>query len=154
LIVSFNVASAGPPNVALWYLAIASLLFLGPSLLVLSGVSTVANTETRLWWLLGSAAASIVLLAGWAVLNLGGAEVSRALFIEGSGVALAAGVILTLMVKRAWIGAVIGAVLAVPLLLRHVQIEPIDLSALTITAVAPIALCLSALICAVWLRLK
>jgi hypothetical protein len=155
---SFIVAS-GTENPALWYVAIASLLFLGPSLLVLNGISMIARTEARLRWLLGSTAASIVLLACWAISNLGGAEVSRAMFIEGCGLALAAAVILALVVKRAWIGALIGAVLAVPLLLRDVQFALIDLTSSffgfqTVIAIAAVTLWLGTLICVIWLRSK
>jgi hypothetical protein len=155
----FFIAASGTDNPVWWYVAIASLLFLGPSLLVLNGVSTIANTETRRWWLLGSAAASIALLAYWAISNLAGAEVSRAMFVEGCGLALAAAVIFTLQVTRAWIGALIGAVLALPLLLGDVQFVFMGAAYSAFgfqsaIAVAAVALWLGALICAIWIRSK
>jgi hypothetical protein len=155
----FFIVASGTANPALWYVAIASLLFLGPSLLVLNGASMIANIKTRLWCLLGSAAVSIALLAGWAASNLGGAEVSRAMFVEGCGLALAAAVFFTLALNRSWIGVLIGVVLAVPLLLRDVKDVRIGLAYSTFTfhsviAAVAVALCLGALICAIWLRLK
>ena len=155
----FFIAASGTANPPLWYVVVASLLFLGPSLLILNGTSVIANTETRLWWLLGSAVASIVLLACWAIRNLAGAEVSSPMFIEGCGLALAAAVIFSLVVKKAWIGALIGAILAVPVLLREVQFVRIDLAYSTFgfhtaLAVSAVALWLGALTRAIWLASK
>lgn len=91
----------------------APAICLGPSLLVLSGIVTLFRSNRRLRIYIE---ASIVVLAGtasWSVPKIGWQN-AMWLFLYPEAASLLGAIVILLIVRRAWVGALVGAILSAP----------------------------------------
>ncbi len=86
---------------------------LGPSLLVLAGIVTLFRSNRRLRIYIE---ASIILLAGiasWSVPKIGWQSAAW-LFLYPEAASLLGAIVILLIVRKAWVGALIGAIFSAP----------------------------------------
>ena len=103
------------------FLCAGGLLSLGCALLALSGVATLLGPGAQPVWLVVGAAMILVLFAIWVVPQAGG-EAPAGIFLWPFAAALVAGIPLVWLLKRAWIAALVGTLLASPLVIRAASI--------------------------------
>lgn len=90
-----------------------SLFALGPCLLILGGCATATKSESRLWWLLGITCLIVVLLSAWTVPRIGWSY-AASMFIVPYVLAFGVAIGVVNLAKRAWLVALLGALMASP----------------------------------------
>lgn len=104
------------PIFSLTDLLVMPLVAVGPSLLILTGVTEIGGGVHRVWSRLLSGGALVLVLAGWTVPRIGW-RLSAWQILEPVAVGLLIAGILMLILKKSWVGATIGSALSAPLFL-------------------------------------
>ena len=91
----------------------APALGLGPAMLVLAGVATLIRTNRRFALYVEASLILLIGVASWSVPRIGWAD-STWLFLYPEAAALLGAIVLLLIIRKAWVGALLGAVLSAP----------------------------------------
>ena len=91
----------------------APALGLGPAMLVLAGVATLVRTNRRLALFIEATVILLVGVACWSVPRIGWADATW-LFLYPEAASLLGAIVLLLLIRRAWVGALVGAILSAP----------------------------------------
>jgi hypothetical protein len=91
----------------------APAICLSPSLLVLAGVATIVRSENRLALYIEASIILLIGLASWSVPKIGWQDAAW-LFLYPEAASLLGAVAILLIVRKAWAGALVGAILSVP----------------------------------------
>jgi hypothetical protein len=86
---------------------------LGPSLLVLAGVATVVRSKNRLALYIEASIILLIGLAAWSVPKIG-LQGAGWLFLYPEAASLLGAIVILLIVRKAWAGALVGAILSAP----------------------------------------
>jgi hypothetical protein len=86
---------------------------LGPSLLVLAGVATLLRGNRRLPLYVEAGVILLIGLASWSVPRIGWQDATW-LFLYPEAASLLGAIVILLIVRKAWIGALVGAILSAP----------------------------------------
>ncbi len=88
-------------------------IVLGPSMLILGGVATLIRTNRRAALYIETSLVLLIGVAFWSVPKIGWQDAVW-LFLYPAAAALLGAVVLLLIVRKAWVGALIGAILSAP----------------------------------------
>jgi hypothetical protein len=91
----------------------APAICLGPSLLVLAGVVTLIRSNRRLALSIEASMVLLIGLASWSVPKIGWQDAIW-LFLYPEAASLLGATVILLIVRRAWVGALVGAILSAP----------------------------------------
>jgi hypothetical protein len=85
----------------------------GPSLLILTGVATVVRSKNRLALYIEASIILLIGLAAWSVPKIGW-QGAGWLFLYPEAASLLGAIVILLIVRKAWAGALVGAILSAP----------------------------------------
>jgi len=88
-------------------------IVLGPSLLILAGVATLVRTNRRLALYIEASVILLIGIAAWSIPKIGWQDAVW-LFLYPAAAALLGAIVLLLIFGRAWVGALVGAILSAP----------------------------------------
>ena len=91
----------------------APALGLGPAMLVLTGVATLIRTNRRVALFIEASVILLIGLAAWSVPRIGWQD-SAWLFLYPEAASLLGAIVLLLIIRKAWVGALLGAILSAP----------------------------------------
>jgi hypothetical protein len=91
----------------------APAICLGPSLLVLTGAATLLRTNRRVALYIEAGIILLIGLASWSVPKIGWQDATW-LFLYPEAASLLAAIVILLIVRKAWVGALVGAILSAP----------------------------------------
>ena len=129
----------------------APALGLGPAMLVLAGVVTLIRTNRRLALFIEASVVLLIGVACWSVPRIGWAD-SIWLYLYPEAASLLGAIVLLLVIRRAWAGALVGAILSAPffvyagLALIRVRAHGSYYGAEVVSIAVPLALLLLSLI--------
>ena len=86
---------------------------IGPSLLVLAGVATLLRTNRRVALYIEASIVLLIGVASWSVPKIGWQDATW-LFLYPEAASLLGAIVILLIVRKAWVGALVGAILSAP----------------------------------------
>jgi hypothetical protein len=91
----------------------APAIGLGPSLLVLAGAATLLRTNRRVALYIEASIILLIGLVSWSVPRIGWQDATW-LFLYPEAASLLGAIVILLIVRKAWVGALVGAILSAP----------------------------------------
>jgi hypothetical protein len=86
---------------------------LGPSMLILAGVVTLIRTNRRLALYIEASVVLLIGVACWSVPRIGWQDAAW-LFLYPAAASLLGAIVLLTILRKAWVGALVGAILSAP----------------------------------------